>query len=194
MQRNLLIAHIVILASLFAWMLVWDPVPQQGRSVSGHPLGGDFTLQSYRGPVSLSEFRSQVVLVYFGYTWCPDICPTNLGMISLALDALSEAERARVQVLFISVDPQRDGVERLREYGEYFHPRILGITGTPEALAEVAGRYGASYRRGEPRSDGGYVVDHTANTYLIDPQGRLAEILSHATPPETIVTLIRRHL
>lgn len=199
MQRTLLIAAIIILTGLLTWMLSWNPSPprelNQQASLSGSkPVGGEFTFQSYKGPVKLSDFRSRVVLIYFGYTWCPDICPTNLGMISLALDALSESERSQVQVLFISVDPERDGVERLREYGAYFHPRILGITGAPEVVAEVAGRYGASYRKADQRSESEYVVDHTAYTYLVDPQGKLVEILPHATPAEVMAPLIRKYL
>jgi protein SCO1/2 len=192
-------AAIILLAGLLAWMLAWDPSPprdhNQPASLSeSKPVGGEFTLQSHKGPVKLSDFRSQVVLIYFGYTWCPDICPTNLGMISLALDALTEVERSQVQVLFISVDPERDGVERLREYGAYFHPKILGITGSPEVVAEVAGRYGASYRKADQSSTSEYVVDHTANSYLVNPQGELVEILPHATPAEAMVPLIRKYL
>ena len=143
MQRTLLLVFILILGGVLIWMsLLWEPAPDPELCaltppLASAPVGGDFTLQSYRGPVELQDFRGQVVLLYFGYTWCPDICPTSLGLTSLALKALKPDELARVQSLFVSVDPERDTLEKLKNYGEYFHPKILGITGSPEAVAEV---------------------------------------------------------
>jgi len=141
----------------------------------------------------LSNLRGQVVLVYFGYTFCPDICPTNLVQIAEALRSLQPSELERTRVLFISVDPERDDPGRLAGYVAYFHPNILGLTGTPEQLAEIAKRYGAAYRRvADSDSAFGDLIDHSAFTYVIDPNGRLVETLGHASPPETIRAAIRR--
>lgn len=200
MQRALLVVSILILASVLVWMaLVWEPAQDPGfyehvPALATAPVGGDFTLHSYRGPVKLEDFRHKVVLLYFGYTWCPDICPTNLGFTSLALEELNPDELERVQSLFVSVDPERDTVERLKEYAEYFHPRILGITGSAAEVAEVADLYGAAYRKVEQASETDYVVDHSADTYLINPRGELVEVLPHGSPPEQTVALIRKHL
>ncbi|MGD8207494.1 MAG: SCO family protein [Thiohalocapsa sp.] len=195
-------AVVAALSLLLVWLIwFWQPVADDAHTVhrrldlAAEPTGGDFTLQSWRGPVRLADLRGKVVLIYFGYTWCPDICPTNLAIISLALKQLTPAERERVQALFISVDPERDTVERLREFAEYFDPAILGLTGTEQQIADVARLYGAAYRRStEGDSAMGYSVDHSSHTYLVDPKGRLAEVLSHATPAERVVATVREHL
>jgi protein SCO1 len=158
--------------------VVWTPNgvdfdpdgPQHSAlDLASPPQGGDFVLDSVNGPVALADLRGNVVLIYFGYTWCPDICPTNLVLIAGALKALTPEELERVRVLFVSVDPERDSVERLAEYSGYFHPEILGLTGTPEQIAEVAKLYGAAYRRTELADSAmGYVVDHSAYSHLVD--------------------------
>ena len=198
-KRALPVALVALLCALLVWLIwFWQP----GRDaesglhrqldLAAKPEGGDFTLQSWRGPVSLRDLRGKVVLIYFGYTWCPDICPTNLAIIGLALKQLTPAERERVQVLFVSVDPERDDVDRLKQFAEYFDPSILGVTGSEEAVADAARRYGAAYRRSEQGDSAmGYMVDHSSFTYLVDPDGRLVEVLQHATPAERIVAWIR---
>jgi protein SCO1/2 len=200
MQRTLIIVFILGLLGLLVWLVgYWEPTAEleqceQAPNLAEPPVGGDFTLDSAEGPVELQAFRNRVVLLYFGYTWCPDICPTSLGLTSLAMDSLSAEEQARVQSLFVSVDPERDTVEWLKEYAAYFHPNILGITGSPEQVAKVARQYGAAYRKVVQASETGYVMDHSADTYLIDPQGRLVEVIPHGTPPQELVELIRRYL
>ncbi|MDJ0805912.1 MAG: SCO family protein [Gammaproteobacteria bacterium] len=200
MQRIPLILSIPVLFGILIWLtFFWKPAPDPELcdltpALAAAPRGGDFTLESHLGPIALEDFRDRVVLLYFGYTWCPDICPTSLGLTSLALEALKPEELARVQSLFVSVDPERDNLERLKAYAEYFHEKILGITGSTEAIAEVAQLYGAAYRKIEQASATGYVVDHSAETYLINPRGELVEILPHGTQPELIVALIRKHL
>lgn len=201
MNKRIPLALVLLLGALLAWMLVgWDPAPEEVAphetlDLAQPPKGGNFVLESAEGPVSLTEFRGKVVLVYFGYTWCPDVCPLNLGYLTLALDNLEPEERERVQVIFISVDPERDTPERLRAYTAYFAPDFLGLTGTPEQVAQTAALYGAAYRRGEDEGSAmGYSVDHSAFTYLLDTSGALKQTLDHATPPEQIVIAIRNHL
>jgi protein SCO1/2 len=201
MTRKLLIIAILVLAGVLAWLLYWAPTGKDGAmdgpihrtlELAAPPKGGDFVLDSASGPVDLADLRGDVVLIYFGYTWCPDICPTNLVLIAGALKALSPEELERVQVLFVSVDPERDSAERLAEYSGYFHPKILGLTGTLEQIAAVAKLYGAAYRRTELADSAmGYVVDHSAYSHLVDPQGRLVRNLDHATPSAEIVAAIR---
>ncbi|MCX8018448.1 MAG: SCO family protein, partial [Rhodocyclaceae bacterium] len=120
--------------------------------------------------------------------------PTALSLLAEALGKLSPSEASRLQPLFVSVDPERDSVARLAEYTAFFHPAILGLTGQPAQLAEIAARYGAVFARQSGASAGGDVIDHTAQTYLIDAQGRLIAILPHGTPAEALVIEIRKHL
>ncbi len=200
MKRAALLVVALALGVTLAWMAwVWDPLPEgtgeRGRAgLAQLPAGGDFLLQSWQGPVGLADLRGKLVLIFFGYTWCPDVCPTNLALIGKALDGLSPGELEAVRVLFVSVDPERDSLERLRDYGRYFHPRILGVTGSPEELARVARQYGAAYRTAPPEASGAYWVDHSALTYLVGPDGRLVETLNHAAAPAQILAAIRRRL
>ena len=195
MNRILLISIIALLGLILGWVTwFWQPEahpPHNATPLAATPTGGDFTLQSASGPVSLHDFRGKVVLVYFGYTFCPDICPTSLAFASQALNALSPEELARTQMLFISVDPERDTLEKLKEYGTFFHASILGLTGTPQAIAATALQYGASYRKQETGSAGGYVVDHSSSTYVINPDGKLVATLQHGTTPAEVVKAIR---
>jgi protein SCO1/2 len=145
--------------------------------------------------VSLADFRGKAVLIYFGYTWCPDVCPTNLALLAIALRQLTPEERPRVQVLFVSVDPQRDTPLRLAQYTAYFHPGMIGLTGDSEQVARVAAQYGAVYHRVEtPDSAAGYLVDHSSHTYLVGPGGRLRRVLGHATPPAQTLRALREVL
>lgn len=163
--------------------------------VAASPAQGGFTLRSSVGPVSLTDFRGKVVLLYFGYTFCPDICPTNLVAITQALTSLMPEEVARVRVVFVSVDPERDTPARLAEYVAFFHPAIVGVTGYPEEIADVAKRYGAVYaRQPSPPGESWYAVDHSAFTYLIAPDGRQAATLPHDPPSDEIVKQIRTFL
>ena len=179
-----------VAALLTGALLLWEPgaPPKTASEDAG------FTLESSEGAVSLSDFHGKVVLVYFGYASCPDICPTSLAYLGTALAQLDPAERAQAQGVFISVDPARDTPARLAEYGRFFHEEIIGLTGSEEEIAEVAARYGVIYRRIESDSAMGYSVDHSSVTYVVDREGRLVESLPHGTPSKTIADAIRRLL
>lgn len=195
MAKKLLIAAIFPLALLLVWIIwFWHPAADQAHqplALATAPVGGDFTLQSADGPVSLKDLRGKVVLVYFGYTFCPDICPTSLAFTAQGLNKLSPDEQARTRMLFISVDPARDTLAKLKEYGAFFHPNILGLSGSEAEIAAVAKIYGASYSRQNTGSAGGYVVDHSAATYVVDPAGKMVATLQHGTPPAEVVKAIR---
>lgn len=155
-------------------------------------LGGDFVLQSVKGPVSLADYRGKTVVLYFGYASCPDVCPTSLGLLSLALRKLTPEELEKLQVMFISVDPERDTVDKLKTYAEAFHPNIIGITGSAKEIAAVARRYGVMYAKVEmPDSALGYSVDHSSRYYVVGKDGAVKKFIEHGTSPEEIVKSLR---
>ncbi len=158
------------------------------------PPGGDFTLQSLAGDISLSDYKGKVVLLYFGYTSCPDVCPTSLARIGGALHKLNEDELKQVQSILISVDPDRDTLEKLASYTRYFHPQMVGITGTKEQIDEIAKRYDVKYRTAEGSSATGYLVDHTAYIFVLDKKGKISSFLPHAVPVDDAVLVIRKLL
>lgn len=192
-ERRLLVIASLLGLLVLGLALFWQPeIPQ--RPLPKAAAGNDFTLQSANGPVSLRDYRGKLVLLYFGYTFCPDICPTSLASTAEGLKLLTPEEAARVAMIFISVDPERDTPARLKEYAEFFHPDIVGVTGTPENLAEIARRYGAFYARQKVDTAGGYVVDHSSDTYVLGPAGQTLGKIAHATSPDQVATEIRRYL
>jgi protein SCO1/2 len=197
MSERILLVIAGLLATLVLGLaLFWTPeMPERSLPKAAMALGGDFTLESASGPVSLKNYRGKLVLVYFGYTFCPDICPTSLASTAEGLKQLKPEEAARVAMIFISVDPERDTPPRLKEYAEFFHPSLVGVTGTPENLAEIAKRYGVFYAKQKVETaGGGYVVDHSADTYVVGPDGQLVGKIAHATPPDQVVAKIRSYL
>lgn len=197
MSERILSAIAVLLAALVLGLaFFWYPeLPERPLPLAAMPEGGDFTLQSADGPVALRDFRGKVVLLYFGYTYCPDICPTSLAATAEGLKELTPDELARVAVILVSVDPKRDTPARLKEYARFFHPTIVGVTGTPEEIAAVAKRYGVFYAEQKVATAGdGYVVDHSADTYLVAVDGKLAGKIAHATAPDQVAAIIRKYL
>jgi protein SCO1/2 len=195
------ILGVALLAAAIAGLaLFWNPAPpakappHAALPPGTAPAGGDFTLQSSAGPVSLKDYRGKVVLLYFGYTYCPDICPTSLTATAQALTRLLPAELAQVQTIFVSVAPERDTPARLKDYAAFFHPSMIGVTGSPAEIAEVARRYGASYARQQLAGVSNYVVDHSALTYVVAPDGALAGNLPHVAPPDQVIAAIRKLL
>ncbi|MDR2239029.1 MAG: SCO family protein [Zoogloeaceae bacterium] len=197
MSERQLLALVVLLVALITGLgLWWHPeLPESPLPGAGAPTGGDFTLQSADGPVHLADFRGKAVLLFFGYTYCPDICPTALASVAASLNQLSAEERARVAAIFVSVDPKRDTPTRLKEYTAFFDPAIVGVTGSADEIAAVARRYGVFYAEQKVATAGdGYVVDHTSDTYLIGPDGRLRGTLPHGAGPEQMASAMRKIL
>jgi protein SCO1/2 len=148
---------------------------------------GDFTLTSADGPLALSDLRGKVVVVYFGYTSCPDICPTTLQTLAAALGHLDPADQARVVGLMVSLDPARDPPEHLRDYTAWFHPNIRGVTGTDAEVAEVAARWGVGWRRVEAEGSAlGYAIDHDSRAFLVAPDGHMVGFVRHGTSAEAL--------
>jgi len=165
------------------------PIPQHLQG-----MGGDFTLQSADGSVALQDFRGRVVLIYFGYTNCPDVCPMTMANWGRAFNQLTEEEQARVRGLLVSIDPERDTPQTLKEYTAYFHPNIIGVTGSHDELGKVAALYRSDYNRKHEGEGDDYIVGHMAFVYVIDPQGNVRDLLVHESFPEEIVKSLRNAL
>ena len=141
-----------------------------------HNPGGEFTLISSQGSVSLSQYRGKVVLLFFGYTSCPDVCPTTLSTLSRVFARLNEDELDKTKALFISLDPDRDTPELLQKYTGYFHPSIIGVTTNVEVLKQVTELYGVAYERKEKASSPlGYVINHTFDVLVVNREGKLLD-------------------
>ena len=195
----LTIGVLLVLFFLFQFFIKSSP-PSPTTVIAEKPVGGDFTLTSVNGKQSLSDFKGKLVLLYFGYTYCPDICPTDLGNLAMAYRGLTEQEKSQVQILFVTVDPARDTVDRMAEYTHYFDANMVGLTGSNTEIATVTKQYGVVYMKAKNPLDtkatehNNYTVDHSAFTYLIDATGQWETQLPHAMPPLQIQRLIKTHL
>jgi len=156
------------------------------------PIGGSFALIDHTGSSRTErDFRGKLLLIYFGFTYCPDICPTDLQNIGLALDQLG-AVSDKVQPLFVTVDPERDTPAHLAEYVPTFHPRLIGLTGDTSAIRAAADAYKVYYTKVPNERGDEYTVDHTAFTYLIGADGKYLGFLPPGTAPERIADILRQ--
>ncbi len=197
-SRTPLIAVLAI-AAVFAIavgsrLLVWSGGDHGGGG--GGVIGGPFTLTDQDGgTVTDADFRGRWMLIYFGYTFCPDVCPTSLGVIAAAMDKLAPDERDKLVPIFVSVDPDRDTPAVLKEYVAAFHPALLGMTGTAEQLAPVMKAYKVYAAKvnndGEPTA---YTVDHSSILYLMGPDGRFVAHFPHGTTADQLAAGLKKHL
>lgn len=158
-------------------------------------VGGPFTLTDHHGrAVTEQDYGGRYMLIYFGYGWCPDVCPTELLLMSHAVDLLGEAGE-KVQPIFITVDPARDTVESLAKYVVNFHPRLIALTGNEAQISTVADAYKVYFSKGEELDAvDDYVVDHTDIMYFMGPDGALLEYFQTGRRPVDIAQAIGRHL
>ena len=166
--------------------------PEPG-SHSALAIGGPFTLTASDGQtVSDASFRGKWLLVYFGYTYCPDVCPTTLNDIAEALEKLGPLAD-RITPLFITVDPERDTPDVLGRYVKSFDPRIVGLTGTPEQIADVAREYRVYFKkRPTGKNPDDYLMDHSSILYVMDPEGRYVTLISTEQKPGQIAARLRQ--
>lgn len=145
-----------------------------------------FELNSLNGKVKFSDFKGKAIAIYFGYTYCPDICPTSLTILSESLKLLSNEELKEIQPIFISVDPERDNLEHLNKYAKYFHPKLIGITSDSKTIKEIATKYGTKYERVDlnDSSTMGYSIAHTSFIYIFDKDGKFSSVVQPSTPEE----------
>jgi protein SCO1/2 len=192
----------LLLASLFSggFALAEEPPPDQTSAAQmmddlmygRGTVGGPFTLTDQMGRKrSDLEFRGKLMIVYFGYTFCPDVCPADLMAITQALDALG-AEANGVQPIFITIDPERDR-QMLSEYVAAFHPSLIGLTGAPDEIRKLANAYKAFYAK-VPDGHGGYAIDHSGVIYLMGRDGQYLGFMPPQTDPVRLTEILRKHL
>ncbi len=188
---------IVTLSGLIALLVVVAAFFLYGGSLGGGKgiarIGGAFTLTDHQNrPRTHTDFRGRYMLVYFGYTYCPDICPTALQKMISAMMQLPPEQQEKITPVFISIDPERDTVQQLASYVENFHPRMVGLTGTREQIAVAARAYRVYYGRAKADdSAADYLMDHSSIVFLMNPRGDYVTHFTHATPPEKIVSLLQ---
>jgi cytochrome oxidase Cu insertion factor (SCO1/SenC/PrrC family) len=202
----LMCMRVGIATLLLSFVCPSDPLvaqPVSERSASGlmdavmwnrEPIGGPFTLTDQDGkPRTEADFRGRLTLVYFGFTYCPDVCPTDLLQIALAMEQLGPAGEM-VQPVFITVDPERDTPEHLKEYLSAFHPRFAGLTGDAVAVQAAARAYRVYYQKAAFGDGPDYTVDHSAFMYLMGRDGRYLGFFPPGTPAERLTEVIRSRL
>ncbi len=208
----LFLGIVLVAVGAWAWGLV-QSAREAPAVLSPVPIGGPFTLVDHSGnTVTAADFKGSYMLVFFGYTFCPDVCPTNILAISEAMDLLDERAEL-VQPLFITVDPERDTAEIMADYVGNFHPRLVGLTGTNAQVAAAAKAYRVYFSKfypppetlsgeqtsgdgttAEDEGDSDYLMNHTATTFLMDPDGEFVAHFAHGTTPETMAAKIREHM
>ena len=161
----------------------------------GHgPIGGPFTLSDQNGkPRRDIDFRGKLMIVYFGYTFCPDVCPTDLMAITQALDALDPAAAADIQPVFITIDPERD-TKVLADYIAAFHRSFIGLTGSPDEIRKVANSYKAFYAKVPGERGGEYSIDHAGVIYLMGRNGEYLGFMPPQTNPGRLTEILRKYL
>ncbi len=166
------------------------PSPFKASDVSAQYAQADFHLDDATGkPVSLGDFRGKVVVLFFGYTHCPQVCPTTLADLAQVMRLLGK-DADRVQVLFVTLDPERDTRELLAKYPPAFYPTFKGLSGDSVATAQAAQAFGVIYQK-QPNKSGSYDLDHSAGTYLISPGGSPVLLAPYGQPAELLTQDIR---
>ena len=164
--------------------------------LEGARIGGDFALIDKAGkPVRFHDFAGKYRIVYFGFTFCPDACPLDMQKLIQGYAKFAKAEpevAARVQPLFISIDPARDTPQAVGEFAAAFSPRVIGLTGREAQVAEAAKMFAVYYRKGEPTADGGYLMDHSRIAYLMGPDGKPLALLPVDQGADAVATDLAR--
>lgn len=199
----LLTAVVLTAVSTFLYLRVEVPVDDSradaarlmNELMSGKgPIGGPFTLTDPAGTRrSLSDFRGSLILLYFGFTYCPDVCPTDLLAMGNLIRSLG-VDGDALQPVFVTLDPERDTPEVLRAYVASFHPRFIALTGTEDEIRRVATSYKVFFQKVRPKGVDTYFIDHSAYVFLLDREGRFATLFPPGTPQERMAILVREQL
>lgn len=194
----MMVGFILLAFALATWLMPeWrEHALPRDRQHGEALIGGPFIGVTHLGePVTDQALLGHYSLVYFGFTYCPDICPTTLLVVANAMDSLQPALSDNILPVFISVDPERDTVDVMRQYVRNFHPRLLGITGTPEQVKVMADAYKVYYNRVDtPDSAAEYLIDHSGFLYLMNPQGKYITHFPHHVSEQVLADALRQHI
>ena len=185
-MRRWLVATCALAAFGLAGCQPSAPPAFQATDITGAAFARDFKLTDHNGAVrTLADFKGKVVAVFFGYIHCPDVCPTTLSDFSAALKQLGP-QAGQVQVIFVTLDPQRDTPDLLKQFVPAFNPRFLGMFTDADGLKALAHEYKVVYQKTSVKGADDYLIDHSAGTYIYDTQGRLRLLMPYGSSPETI--------
>lgn len=191
--RYVFIPCLILFLSLQAYVFLEKHFSVKEK-ITGVQIGGNFHLMNEDNKfVRASDYRDKFMMVYFGFTNCPNICPVDLQSMADVLDALGE-DAEEIWPIFITLDPERDGTQRMKEYTDNFHPRIEGLTGEPEYIAKAAKMYKIFYSKVPMGDPGDYMINHSGHTYFMGRNGEYLTHFNHGQPVEDIVKVIRKHL
>lgn len=169
------LATLLLLAGVLLYF--FPQTPNDPYAINNPNFGGDIVLPA--SSFDLKNYRGKIALIYFGYTHCPDICPTTLGTMAQAVNKLSPEQQKNIVGIFISVDPARDSPEQLKAYSQFFHPNFIGVTGEIDQLRELIQRYRGYFQINAPKAgEKSYSVDHTGSIYVINRQGQTTHVLA----------------
>jgi protein SCO1/2 len=193
-MRKLVRSAILLLAAFGAVACAPDAPKFMASDVTGTTFGRDFQLIDHNGkPRTLADYRGKAVVMFFGYTQCPDVCPTTLSELAEAMKRLG-ADADRVQVLFVTVDPDRDTQDLLSKYVPAFDPRFVGLYGDADATARTAKEFKIIYQKQPGQTPGTYTVDHSAGTFIFDPAGKLRVYVGYGQGPDVFAHDIKELL
>ena len=203
LSQHLLMSAIVVAALaaglVFGGMVRDDPAESvESGAAAGlqrYEIGGEFELTNQRGErMRLSDLAGDALVMFFGYTFCPDICPATLARVREVKSALPPEDAARFTGVFVSVDPARDTPQRIGQYVEFFDPAFVGLTGSEDEIKDIARRYGAQFMIPDGQPEDSYLVNHTSIAYLIDPHGRVRALYYGDEPIDAIAANVREVL
>jgi protein SCO1/2 len=187
-MKALLAVWIVVLVGFGGWVIyTWKDGPS--------PIGGPFALVDQNGRAFTNDMlKGKPTLIYFGYTFCPDACPTSLLLMQTAIDKLGPDAAKKVNLVFITIDPERDTQKLIKDYVENFGPTFIGLTGTPEQVAAAARAYRVYYQKVPGKDGAPYLMDHSSIVYLLDRNGRFVTHFTHEAKAEAIAAGVQRLL
>lgn len=182
--------------AIFLMLAACQAAPPVPPPLAGASIGGPFRLTDGDGrPFTERNLAGRYSLVYFGYTFCPDVCPTDFGAIAAGLKQVEKSDPelgARIVPVFFTVDPERDTVPVVKTFAQAFHPRAIGVTGNQAEIKRTAQAYGVAFSRGETSQGGGYLMDHSRSAYLMGPDGKPIALLGQDTGPAAVAAVLRQ--
>ena len=191
MKQKKVLSYLISIVVAVVAIYLLEPMINEAKEENKY----DFTVTSLDGELKKDDFKGKALAIYFGYIYCPDVCPTSLSSLAQALKQFDDEKLKNFKGLFISVDPKRDTLPVLKEYAQYFHPTFLGATSNKENIDNITQRYGSYYKMVQLENSAmGYSVSHTSYIYIFDKEGKLVKKVDHFAHPEQIKEVLEQVL